>query len=107
MGLGKGNTGSVVRNHAESCGPAGLAQCYSPVCVKVTESFSCVLFQGITTSLALWSSNHRAGVSLVWTESYREEPGQDSRSLLKHLLPFRQPWELGTSSPAAPLAAGV
>lgn len=37
MGLGKGNTGSVVRNHAESCGPAGLAQCYSPVCVKVTN----------------------------------------------------------------------
>lgn len=25
--LGKGNTGLGVRNWAESCGPAGLAQC--------------------------------------------------------------------------------
>lgn len=58
--------------------------------ISLTESFSCVFFQGVETTPGLWSSNHRAGVSLVWTESYRKEPSQNSRRLYAQMPVARQ-----------------
>lgn len=48
---------------------------------KVTNRVLMSCFQGVKTGPALWSSNHRAGVGLVWTKSDRKEPGRNSRSL--------------------------
>lgn len=103
-GLAKWSVGSGVRSGAEGyVWYSGLVRCCSPFGVNVlTESFACVSFQGVKTAPGLWSSSHRAGwVSLIWTESYKRETGQNSRRLSVQVPITGQP-PLGIRAQAPP-----